>query len=468
MSEIKFWTPSALNTIREAVTGESTRQRGPSKSVQDGLQDVLILSPQRGDLLPPEVPLQQQLSEAGVKVREELADIGVTARVSPEQASQLEEQGFLIVDDSPRPLLPAIPHVNVEPSRGQWALPEVDGKTMVKGDVLQKNGVTGKGQVVVVLDSGFDYAPMNDKIPYLNITDNSDKHHDGAGHGTHVVSDILKTAPDAQVMMIQVMKDDGTGSLSDIIKGLMAVEKLKDKGLDVDVVNMSLGGPPDGLPDSLSPINRMVDRLSKKGITVVAAAGNSGPDPHTIGSPADARTAIAVGSALDPTHVSDFSSRGPTDDGDVRPHVLAPGEFIPGWAVDYSDMYKNAVAFDRLRGMSGDELKDFLRERPNVIEALGLPEDILSHPPQQVEEEVKPKLPPIGLNEKGELLAPGTSFASPITAGVVASLEQVHDSTPQENRELLMQNADNMGNFSGNEQGAGFLNSEKILKDLQK
>lgn len=477
MNTIKSWTPADLTRFREAVTGErSQREQSRIAPQQDGLQDVLVLSPQRrvlsaestgAEALSDSSQLQEQLSEAGVQVKEELEDIGVTARVTPAQAQELQEDGYIVVDNRPRQLLPSIPQVNSKVA-DQWKLPEVDGAKLVKGDVLKSNGVTGQGQVVAVLDSGFDYAPMNDKIPYLNIIDGSKEHHDGAGHGTHVVSDILKTAPDANVFMIQVMKDDGTGSLSDIIKGLKAVEKMKDQGTDIDVVNMSLGGAPDGLPEALDPIDYMVNRLSKKGITVVAAAGNSGPKEHTIGSPADAKTAIAVGSALNPTTVSEFSSRGPTDDGDVRPHIMAPGEFIPGWGVPYSEMYKSAQAVDNLREMDGAQLKDFLRERPKLIEALGLPEDVLSHPDAQVEQEVKPKLPPIGLNDKGEVLAPGTSFASPITAGVVASLEQVKDSSPSENRELLMRNADNMGNYTGNEQGAGFLNAEKLLADVSK
>lgn len=476
MNPIQSWSPRDLNRVREAITGEAPRpSRADQEVTRSGMQDVLILTPsplqiERGlearssEAASPE-QLQEKLSQAGVAVKESFEDIGVSAQVTSEQASDLQEQGFILLDDSPRQMQPSLPHVATQ---GKWALPDIDGGKMVKGDVLNQAGATGKGQVVVVLDSGFDYAPMNDKVPYLNIITGSDKHHDGSGHGTHVASDILKTAPDASLMAIQVMNDDGTGRLTDIIKGLKAVEKLKDSGTDVDVVNMSLGGPPDGLPDTLNPINRMVDRLSKKGITVVVAAGNSGPDAHTIGAPGDAPTAIAVGAALDPKTVSDFSSHGPTDDGDVRPHIMAPGEFIPGWGVAYSDMYKNAQAVDGLRAKNGDELKDFLRERPKLIEALGLPEDILSRPPEEVEEEVKPKLPPIGINERGEVMAPGTSFASPITAGVVASLEQIKDLSPEENRELLMRNADSMGNYDGNTQGAGFINAEKLLSDIQK
>lgn len=472
MSEIKFWAQSDLSRLREAITGESRRSIAsvaPPVDVKESYQDVLITTaPSLGlaESAPDSAQMAATLREAGVEVREALGDIGVTARVQTEQKQQLEDQGYLVYDNSPRALLPPLPQV-ADSSNGKWTLPDVDGARLVKADVLHQGGVTGKGQVVAVLDSGFDYPAMNDKIPYFNVITGSEKHSDGSGHGTHVASDVLKAAPDASLIAIQVMADDGTGRPSDIIKGLQMVEKLKLKGVDVDVVNMSLGGAPDGLPDSSDPINRMVDRLSKQGITVVAAAGNSGPGEHTIGSPADAPSSIAVGSGLNGTVLSDFSSRGPTDDNDVRPHVIAPGEFIPGWGVPYSEMYKTAQAVDGLRAMDGENLRKFIEKRPQLIEALDLPKDILQRPADEVESAVKPKLPPVGLNADGQVLAPGTSFAAPITAGVLASLEQVKDSSPAENRELLMRSADSMGNYTSQEQGAGFVNAEMALKTLQ-
>lgn len=471
MSEIKFWAQSDLTRVREAISGETRRTLAAAPTHVESLdtyQDVLITTaPSLGlaESATDAAEMAAKLGEAGVEVREALGDIGVTARVQSEQKQQLEDQGYLVYDDSPRSLLPPLPQVT--DSKSKWALPDVDGAKLVKADVLHQSGVTGKGQVVAVLDSGFDYAPMNETVPYFNVITGSQKHSDGSGHGTHVASDVLKAAPEASLVAIQVMADDGTGRPSDIIKGLQMVEKLKAKGVDVDVVNMSLGGAPDGLPDSSDPINRMVDRLSKQGITVVAAAGNSGPGEHTIGSPADAPSAIAVGSGLNATVLSDFSSRGPTDDNDVRPHVIAPGEFIPGWGVPYSEMYKTAQAVDGLRAMDGETLRKFLEKRPQLIEALDLPKDILQRPADEVENVVKPKLPPVGLNSDGQVLAPGTSFAAPITSGVLASLEQVKDSSPAENRELLMGTADSMGNYTAQEQGAGFVNAEKAWQSVQ-
>ena len=65
---------------------------------------------------------------------------------------------------------------------------------------------------------------------------------------------------------------------------------------------------------------------------ILVAAGNSGAGDamYTVGSPATAKNVIAVGShhswgssspmgKLGPAYVSDFSSRGPTSDGRMKP-----------------------------------------------------------------------------------------------------------------------------------------------------
>ncbi len=85
----------------------------------------------------------------------------------------------------------------------------------------------------------------------------------------------------------------------------------------------------------------------------VVAAGNSGPGGNTLYAPATAKNVIAVGAsegqrlfgtdgcdttnaeANDPGDIADFSSRGPTTDGRIKPDVVAPGTHITGttWRV---------------------------------------------------------------------------------------------------------------------------------------
>jgi uncharacterized repeat protein (TIGR01451 family) len=85
-------------------------------------------------------------------------------------------------------------------------------------------------------------------------------------------------------------------------------------------------------------------------ITIVFAAANRGPGSNTTGSPGNAKNVITVGAAenyrptwtdgcsVDPSgadsaqDIIDFSSRGPTDDGRVKPDLVAPGTHIEGAA----------------------------------------------------------------------------------------------------------------------------------------
>lgn len=104
----------------------------------------------------------------------------------------------------------------------------------------------------------------------------------------------------------------GVGRTSWILK---AMESANAWG--ADVVNMSLGGPLQGSVDD-DPFCQVVDQLSKEnagdedGTIWVVAAGNSGPDRWTIGSPGAAPKALTVASwSLTDGEPASFSSRGP-------------------------------------------------------------------------------------------------------------------------------------------------------------
>ena len=74
------------------------------------------------------------------------------------------------------------------------------------------------------------------------------------------------------------------------------------------------------------------------GIVVVASAGNTGPEPMTIGVPGNVPYVITVGAMTDnytPDDPSDdylasFSAAGPTVEGFVKPDLVAPGGHMLG------------------------------------------------------------------------------------------------------------------------------------------
>lgn len=162
---------------------------------------------------------------------------------------------------------------------------------------------------------------------------------------------ILGQAPKARLYPVKVFRyNEEDTPTSVILDGLDHILTLKKSGaLDIDIVNMSLGGPT--VFDGRDAFDRFVLQLWKAKILVVASAGNSGPLPNTVGSPATAFNSIAVGGLdyanssrffyeyvgllygvpgqgsilrpSDETRVVNFSSRGSLSDGRAGPDISA-------------------------------------------------------------------------------------------------------------------------------------------------
>lgn len=205
-------------------------------------------------------------------------------------------------------------------------------------------GFEGEGVKVAVLDTGVDasHPDLADKVVESeNFTDTEDDtdHH---GHGTHVASTIAGTgehadgrfrgvAPGSSILSAKVLDDNGFGDESGIIAGM---EWAAERG--AKVANLSLGG--DDTPGE-DPLEQAVDALSKdSGTLFVIAAGNSGPEAKTVGSPGSATSALTVGAVDREGGIADFSSTGPTADGALKPDLTAPGVDIAAAQADGTQM----------------------------------------------------------------------------------------------------------------------------------
>ena len=67
------------------------------------------------------------------------------------------------------------------------------------------------------------------------------------------------------------------------------------------------------------------DIAASRGIVVCNAMGNSGPGSGTLTAPADADSIVACGAVDSSGNIANFSSRGPTYDGRIKPEVVARG-----------------------------------------------------------------------------------------------------------------------------------------------
>lgn len=90
------------------------------------------------------------------------------------------------------------------------------------------------------------------------------------GHGTFIAGIIHQHAPDAEVVMMRVLRSDNVAYEGDVLVGLALLPK------DVDIVVLSLGYYSESVNAALytSAMTMTIAALVKRGVQVVAAAGN--------------------------------------------------------------------------------------------------------------------------------------------------------------------------------------------------
>lgn len=368
-------------------------------------------------------------------------------------------------------------------------------------DFVGQLPTTGKGVTIAVLDTGlYPHPDFEDRVLTLvSATGEARFHPDAMGHGTHVAADAAGSgklsggrfkgpAPDAHLVGIQVLNGEGEGSMSEVIENLTAgvnwmVENKEQ--YNIKVANLSLGLPlveyqrswfgPSTLYD---PIGAAINRAVEAGITVVVAAGNDGSDPGTINaSPAINDNVITVG-ALDTQNtrdrsddrVADFSSRGPTPDGRVKPDILAPGVNImaansPGSIIEQQNE-QIAMIRQEVESMSARQLQMMAYK---LVRAGMAPPELLRVHPEDLRESMLEGMQTHathGRNEGGAayMAMDGTSMASPIVAGVCAAvLEANPNLSPDQVKTILMKTSDRLPGVRANDQGAGVLNAQKAV-----
>jgi minor extracellular serine protease Vpr len=162
---------------------------------------------------------------------------------------------------------------------------------------------TGEGITVGVVDTGIDYNHPDLQLNYAGGYDLVDLDEDPmettesegppTNHGSHVAGIIAANgslqgvAPSAEIRAYRALGPGGSGTSVQVIA---AMEQAVKDG--VDIINLSLGNSVNG-PDY--PTSVAVNRAADLGIAVVIANGNSGPNNWTVGAPATAAKALAVG-----------------------------------------------------------------------------------------------------------------------------------------------------------------------------
>jgi subtilisin family serine protease len=218
---------------------------------------------------------------------------------------------------------PDVVRVDVDaPARAYLA----ESKALVGAPDVQAQGITGKGVVVAVLDTGVDsgHRDLADDLIAEQCFCSSGggccpsgaaqqsgagSARDDNGHGTNVTGVITGggssaptgVAPDAEIVAVRVLDRNGAGTSTDILSGLDFIITSRP---EVKVINMSLGldtlfsGTCDTSASFTSAFASAVRTLRGRGVSVFAATGNSG-NAQQIGVPACITGVVGVGAVYD-------------------------------------------------------------------------------------------------------------------------------------------------------------------------
>ncbi len=266
-------------------------------------------------------------------------------------------------------------------------------------------GLTGAGQIVAVADSGLDVGSMDDihpdlksepgkmpKVVLLKSWAGRDVPDDPDGHGTHMAATIAGTgaasngkfrgvAPDASIYFQAILNKDGVPELPAQLEDLFLPAYSAGARVHVD----GWGAGPDTYLEPAAQVDDFV--RSHPDFLVVFGAGNSGPSSGTITTEANSKNALAVGASIlprpaflpgadDTAMPADFSSRGPSGDGRIKPELLAPASavisarsrLIEGNLQGYPD-YTRLQGTSMAAAVAGGNaalLREYLKEHKNM------------------------------------------------------------------------------------------------------
>ncbi len=236
---------------------------------------------------------------------------------------------------------------------------------------MHEEGFTGKGVTIAVFDIGFPGTDKASALAHLYTNNRivgtknfvnpwSEDIYTVHQHGTNVLSLIaaneegilVSGAPDANYILA-VTEEGPTEYKIEEYNWVKAAEYADSLG--VDIINSSVGyydfdDPSmnyslEDLDGKTTVIARGANIAAHKGILIVNSVGNYGPTESSLISPADSEFVIAIGSVDKELGVSNFSSRGPTGDGRIKPDLVAYGNGVALIRSNGSLGFSNGTSF---------------------------------------------------------------------------------------------------------------------------
>lgn len=222
--------------------------------------------------------------------------------------------------------------------------------TIINADTTE--GYRGRNQTVAISDTGVDTADDNitedfrGKITIFNWFGGTAD--DTNGHGTHTTGSMAGSgnssggafkgiAAEANIVFQGIGDDEGsTGVYPPINLSDLFIQAYENGAR----VHSNSWGSEAGLGDYTSDSQTIDDFMwNYTNFLIVFAAGNTGPNLNTVEFPSTCKNCLSIGATENNrpskgslsdniNEAASFSSRGPTDDGRIKPDLVAPGTYI--------------------------------------------------------------------------------------------------------------------------------------------
>lgn len=299
-------------------------------------------------------------------------------------------------------------------------------RRQIKADSVEDVSSIKSNVTVAVLDTGIAKHPdlVERTLAFRDFVNHRKEAYDDNGHGTHVCGIICGSglasagkyqglAPSAKLVVGKVLDDKGEGKSENMMEALKWVLSIQRK-YNIRVLNISVGIGELGFSDKLETINAIIKEAWERGIIVVCAAGNKGPENGSISAVASWDKIITVGChdgnyyRWNPTRCESYSGRGIEGSNIRKPDIVAPGTNI----FSCNFMYKNVN----------------------------------------------------GIIKNAYISKSGTSMATPIVSGAVALvLQKYPEISCEELKQRLTLTATDLGE-PWNKQGWGMINVKNLLR----
>ena len=198
---------------------------------------------------------------------------------------------------------PSISYIEPDYELQTFAQTIPTGINRIDGDLSSTISGNSQNSVdvdIAIIDTGVDLT-HHDLNVFKNISfvKGVKKGNDDNGHGTHVAgiaaakddsNGVVGISPGARIWAVKVLDRNGSGSLSNVIKG---IDYVTSNAGSIEVANMSLG-----CQCNSAAMNTAIANSVAKGVTYVVAAGNNAMDASTF-SPANHPDVITVSSIVD-------------------------------------------------------------------------------------------------------------------------------------------------------------------------